>query len=136
VHDQPRGPLAIPDEVIQFETGRTTEGWIILLDASDVRTFSHAQLIDHLETIYSLETRWASTVAIRYEAACGIDREVNVPGDLVAAMLFKATARRRFEQRTRAEQRSLLAWLEAASDANERKARIDEMLDRLQRGEL
>lgn len=136
MHEQPRGPLAIPDEVIQFETGRTTEGWNILLDASDARTFSHAQLIDHLETIYGLETRWASTVAIRYEAACGIEREVNVPADLVAAMIFKAAARQRFEQLERAEQHSLLAWLDAAADTQERKTRIQELLDRLQRGEL
>lgn len=136
MHEQPRGPLAIPDEVIQFETGRTTEDWNIMLDASDARTFSHAQLIDHLETIYGLETRWASTVAIRYETACGIDREVNVPADLVAAMIFKTAARQRFEQLALAEQRSLLAWLGAAADAQERKMRIQELLDRLQRGKL
>ncbi len=136
MHENARGPLAIPDQVIQFETGRTTEGWNILLDASDARTFSHAQLIEHLETIYGLETRWASTVAIRYETACGIDRDVNVPADLVAAMLFKAAARQRFEQLTRAEQRSLLAWLDEATDAAERKVRIHDLLDRLQRREM
>ena len=136
MHEQPRGPLAIPDEVIQFETGRSTEGWVILLDASDARSFSHAQLLDHLEAIYGLETRWASIVAIRYEAACGIDRDVNVPADLVAAMLFKAAARQRFEQLARAEQRSLLAWLDDATDAAERKMRIQELLDRLQRGDI
>ena len=136
MHEQPRGPLAIPDEVIQFETGRSTEGWVILLDASDARSFSHAQLLDHLEAIYGLETRWASIVAIRYEAACGIDRDVNVPADLVAAMLFKAAARQRFEQLARAEQRSLLVWLDEATDAAERKMRIQELLDRLQRGDI
>lgn len=135
MHEQSRSPLAIPDEVIQFETGRATEDWTILLDASDARAFSHAQLIEHLETIYGLDPRWASTVAIRYEVACDIDREVNVPGDLVAAMIFKAAARQRFEQLARAEQRSLLAWLAAAVDTQERKARIQELLDRLQRGE-
>lgn len=136
MHEQTRGPLAIPDEVIQFETGRTTEAWNTLLDASGVRTFSHAQLIEHLETIYGLETRWASTVAIRYETACGIDREVNVPADLVAAMFFKPLARQRFERLTRAGQRSLLIWLDEALDAPERKARIDDLLNRLQRDDL
>lgn len=136
MHEQPRGPLAIPDEVIQFETGRTSEAWNLLLDASDARTLSHAQLIEHLETIYGLEPRWASTVAIRYETARGIDREVNVPADLVAAMLFKAAARQRFEQLSRAEQRNLLAWLEEAGDAQERKMRIQELLNRLQRSDL
>ena len=136
MHEQPRGPLAIPDEVIQFETGRSTEGWVTLLDASDACSFSHAQLLDHLEAIYGLETRWASIVAIRYEAACGIDRDVNVPADLVAAMLFKAAARQRFEQLPRAEQRSLLTWLDEATEAAERKMRIQELLDRLQRGDI
>ncbi len=131
MHDQPRGPLAIPDEVIQFETGRTTDDWCVLLDASDAQGFSYAQLIEHLERIYALETRWASTVAVRYEAARGIEREVAVPADVVAAMIFKAAARRRFEQLSRAEQRSLLIWLDAAQDARTRTARIAEVLDRL-----
>jgi uncharacterized protein YdeI (YjbR/CyaY-like superfamily) len=131
MHDQPRGPLAIPEEVMQFETGRTTDDWCVLLDASDAQGFSHAQLIEHLEAIYGLETRWASTVAVRYEAARGIEHEVAVPADVVAAMIFKATARRRFEQLSRPEQRSLLLWLDAATDARERTARIATMLDRL-----
>ncbi len=136
MQDKPRGPLAIPEEVISFETGRTTEAWRILLDASGASTFSHAQLVAHLEDIYALETRWASTVAIRYEAVAGIDREVNAPADLVAAMIFKSAARQRFEQLTRAEQRSLLVWLDEAADAAERKVRVQDLLDRLQRGEM
>ncbi|MBK8798900.1 MAG: hypothetical protein IPM07_22430 [Anaerolineales bacterium] len=48
MHDQPRGPLSIPDEVIQFETGRPSAAWHLLLDASGARAFSHAQLIGHL----------------------------------------------------------------------------------------
>ena len=116
---------------MQFETGRTTDDWCVLLDASDAQGFSHAQLIEHLEAIYGLETRWASTVAVRYEAARGIEHEVAVPADVVAAMIFKATARRRFEQLSRPEQRSLLLWLDAATDARERTARIATMLDRL-----
>jgi hypothetical protein len=136
MQDKPRGPLSIPDEVIEFETGRTTEAWRLMLDASGASAFSHAQLIAHLEEIYRLETRWASTVAVRYEAAAGIEREVNAPADLVASLLFKASARRRFEQLSRPEQRSLLVWLDEATDAQERKARINEMLDRLQREEM
>ena len=131
MHEQPRGPLAIPDEVIHFETGRPSAAWHILLDASGAREFSHAQLLDHLETIYALAPRWASTVALRYEAACGIEREVTAPADLVAAMIFKGAARRRFEQLPRPEQRSLLAWLDAAAGAQERQARIDDLLGRL-----
>lgn len=131
MHEQPRGPLAIPEEVIQFETGRTTADWCVLLDASDAPTFSHAQLIEHLEHIYGLETRWASTIAVRYEAARGIEREVAVPADVVAAMLFKPAARRRFEHLSRAEQRNLLIWLDEAADLRERQARIDEMLAQL-----
>ena len=131
MHGQPGGPLAIPEEVIVFETGRTTDDWYVLLDASDAQGFSHAQLIEHLERIYALETRWASTVAVRYEAARGIEREVSVPADLVAAMIFKAAARRRFEQLSRPEQRSRLIWLEQAADARERTARIAEILDQL-----
>ncbi|MBK8798901.1 MAG: YdeI/OmpD-associated family protein [Anaerolineales bacterium] len=72
---------------------------------------------------------------MRYEAACGIEREVTVPADLVAAMIFKATARQRFEQLARPEQRSLLVWLDQAADAQERNARINDLLDRLQRGD-
>ncbi len=131
MHDQPRGPLAIPEEVIQFETGRTTVDWCILLDASDAQTFSHAQLIEHLERIYGLETRWANTVAVRYEAARGIEREVAVPADLVAAMIFKPAARRRFEQLSRTEQRNLVIWLDEATDARERQARIAGLLGQL-----
>lgn len=131
MHEQPRGPLAIPEEVIQFETGRTTADWCVLLDASEALTFSHAQLIEHLERIYGLETRWASTVAVRYEAARGIEREVAVPADLVAAMIFKSAARRRFEQLPRAEQRNLLIWLDEAADSRERQARIAEILAHL-----
>jgi len=131
MHDQPRGPLAIPEEVMHFETGRTTDDWCVLLDASDAQSFSHAQLIEHLEGIYGLEMRWASTVAVRYEAARGIEHEVTIPADLVAAMIFKAAARRRFEQLPRAEQRNHIIWLEEATNARERAARIAEMLDRL-----
>jgi hypothetical protein len=76
MHGQPRGPLTLPEEVIQFETGRTTDNWCVLLDASNAQSFTHAQLIEHLEHIYGLETRWASTVAVRYEAERGIAREV------------------------------------------------------------
>lgn len=131
MHEQPRGPLAIPDEVIHFETGRFSANWFLLLDASGAREFSHAQLMDHLERIYALETRWASTVALRYEAARGIDREATVPADLVAAMIFKPAARRRFEQLPRTEQHSLLAWLDAAGGAPERTERIADLLARL-----
>ncbi|HHY54066.1 MAG TPA: YdeI/OmpD-associated family protein [Chloroflexi bacterium] len=131
MHDQPRGPLAIPEEVIQFETGRTTVDWCILLDASDAQTFSHAQLIEHLERIYGLETRWANTVAVRYEAERGIEREVAVPADLVAAMIFKPAARRRFEQLSRTEQHNLVIWLDEATDASERQARIAGLLGQL-----
>ena len=131
MHEQPRGPLAIPEEVIQFETGRTTADWCVLLGASGAQLFSHAQLIEHLERIYGLETRWASTVAVRYEATRGIEREVTVPADVVAAMIFKSAARRRFEQLSRAEQRNLLIWLDEAADLCERQARIAEMLAQL-----
>jgi uncharacterized protein YdeI (YjbR/CyaY-like superfamily) len=132
MHGQPRGPLTLPEEVIQFETGRTTDNWCVLLDASNAQSFTHAQLIEHLEHIYGLETRWASTVAVRYEAERGIAREVSVPADLVAAMIFKSAARRRFEQLSRAEQCSLLLWLDEAADAHARKVRINALLDRLQ----
>lgn len=130
--EQPRGPLTIPDEVIHFETGRVSAAWNTLLDASGARAFSHAQLLEHLQEIYGLEPRWASTVAVRYEAASGIEREVTVPADLVAAMLFKPAARRRFEQLPRPEQRSLLIWLEESVDRDARKARIDALLERVQ----
>lgn len=131
MRELPRGPLAIPDEVIELETGRNTEAWCILLDASGARGFTHAQLLEHLEQIYGLEPRWASTIAVRYEVARGIEREVNVPADLVAALFFKPAARRKFEQLSRAEQRSLVAWLDQAVDAQERKARIETLLERL-----
>lgn len=132
MHDLPRGPLAIPDEVIELETGRKSEAWYILLDAGGARSFSHAQLLEHLERIYGLEPRWASTIAVRYEAARGIEREVNVPADLVAALFFKAAARRKFEQLSRADQRSLITWLDEAEDAQERKARIESLIERLE----
>lgn len=132
MHEQPRGPLTIPEEVIQFETGKGSAAWKLLLDASGARAFSHAQLLDHLQEIYGLEPQWASTVAVRYEAASGIEREVTVPADLVAAMLFKPAARRRFEQLPRPEQRSLLIWLDEAVDNLARLACIDALLDRVQ----
>jgi uncharacterized protein YdeI (YjbR/CyaY-like superfamily) len=50
-------------------------------------------------------------------------------------MLFKAVARQCFELLTRVEQRNLLAWLDEAADAKERKARIQDLLNRLQSGE-
>lgn len=103
MRELPRGPLAIPDEVIELETGRNTEAWCILLDASGARGFTHTQLLEHLEQIYGLEPRWASIIAVRYEVARGIEREVNVPADLVAALFFKPAARRKFEQLSRAE---------------------------------
>lgn len=68
---------------------------------------------------------------MRYEVARGIEREVNVPADLVAALFFKPAARRKFEQLSRTEQRSLIAWLDQAVDAQERKARIETLLERL-----
>lgn len=135
MHDQPRGPLAIPDDVIRSETGRPSESWYILLDASGARAFSHAHLIEHLQDIYGLDARWAGNIAVRYEVTRGIDREVTVPSDLLAAVIFKSTARIRFEQMARSEQRSLLVWLDQATDAAERKARIGDLIDRLQRGD-
>lgn len=45
MRELPRGPLAIPDEVIGLETGRNTEAWCILLDASGARGFTHTQLL-------------------------------------------------------------------------------------------
>lgn len=136
MHEQPRGPLAIPDDVIQAETGRDTVSWGILLDASGAPGFSHAQLIAHLQDIYGLDARWAGTVAVRYEAARGIEREVTVPADLVAAMIFRSSARLRFEQMARSEQRNLIFWIDQAADAKERNARMDALIERLARGDM
>jgi len=131
MQDQARGPLALADEVIRAETGRDSESWYIMLDAGGARQSNHGQIVDLLTSVYNLDDRWAGILAVRYEAARAIDREVAVPADLVAAMLFKRAARVRFEQLPRPEQRSLIFWLDEVS-GSERRARIGELIDRLQ----
>ncbi len=133
MQDQARGPLALADDVIRAETGRDSESWYIMLDAGGARQLSHGQIVELLTGVYGLEDRWAGIMAVRYEAARAIDREVAAPADLVAAMLFKSAARVRFEQLPRHEQRSLILWLDEAETGSERQARIGELLDRLQR---
>jgi uncharacterized protein YdeI (YjbR/CyaY-like superfamily) len=132
MHDQARGPLALGDEVIRAETGRDSEAWYIMLDAGGARQMSHGQIVELLADVYGLEDRWAGIMAVRYEAARAIDRAVAVPADLVAAMLFKSAARVRFEQLPQPEQRSLIFWIDEAADSSERRARIGELIDRLQ----
>lgn len=133
MQDQARGPLALADDVIRAETGRDSESWYIMLDAGGARQLSHGQIVELLANVYGLEDRWAGIMAVRYEAARAIDREVAAPADLVAAMLFKSAARVRFEQLPRHEQRGLIFWLDEAETGSERQARIGELLDRLQR---
>ncbi|HRW46019.1 MAG: YdeI/OmpD-associated family protein [Caldilinea sp.] len=132
MQEQARGPLALGDDVIRAETGRDSESWYIMLDAGGARQLSHGQIVELLAGVYGLEDRWAGIMAVRYEAARAIDRAVAVPADLVAAMLFKSAARVRFEQLPQAEQRSLIFWLDEASDGSERRARIGELIERLQ----
>lgn len=132
MQDHARGPLALADDVIRAETGRDSESWYIMLDAGGARQLSHGQIVELLANVYGLEDRWAGIMAVRYEAARAIDRVVAVPADLVAAMLFKSAARVRFEQLPQPEQRSLIFWLDEATDSGERRARIGELLDRLQ----
>ena len=132
MQEQARGPLALGDDVIRAETGRDSESWYIMLDARPARQLSHGQIVELLAGVYGLEDRWAGIMAVRYEAARAIDRAVAVPADLVAAMLFKSAARVRFEQLPQAEQRSLIFWLDEASDGSERRARIGELIERLQ----
>lgn len=131
MQDQARGPLALTDEVIRDETGRDSESWYIMLDAGGARQLSHGQIVELLADVYGLEDRWAGIMAVRYEAARAIDREVAVPADLVAAMLFKSAARVRFEHLPQPEQRSLIFWLNEAADSSERRARIGVLIDRL-----
>ncbi len=133
MQDQARGPLALTDDVIRAETGRDSESWYIMLDAGGARQLSHGQIVELLADVYGLEDRWAGIMAVRYEAARAIDREVAVPADLVAAMLFKSAARVRFEQLPQPEQRSLIFWIDEAADNSERRARIGELIERLQR---
>ena len=133
MQDQARGPLALTDDVIRAETGRDSESWYIMLDAGGARQLSHGQIVELLADVYGLEDRWAGIMAVRYEAARAIDREVAVPADLVAAMLFKSAARVRFEQLPQPEQRSLIFWIDEAADSSERRARIGELIERLQR---
>ncbi len=132
MQEQARGPLALADDVIRAETGRDSASWYIMLDAGGARQLNHGQIVDLLARVYNLDDRWAGIIAVRYEAARAIDREVAVPADLVAAMLFKSAARIRFEQLPRHEQRSLIFWLDETS-GSERRARISELLARLQR---
>ena len=133
MQDQARGPLALTDDVIRAETGRDSESWYIMLDAGGARQLSHGQIVELLADVYGLEDRWAGIMAVRYEAARAIDREVAVPADLVAAMLFKSAARVRFEQLPQPEQRSLIFWIDEAANNSERRARIGELIERLQR---
>ena len=48
-------------------------------------------------------------------------------------LLFKSAARVRFEQLPQPEQRSLIFWIDEAADNSERRARIGELIERLQR---
>lgn len=132
MQDQARGPLALGDDAIHAETGRDSESWYIMLDAGGARQLSHGQIVELLASVYGLEDRWAGIMAVRYEAARAIGREVAVPADLVAAMLFKSAARVRFEHLPQPEQRSLIFWLNEAADGSERRARIAELIGRLQ----
>lgn len=126
-----RGPLAIPDEQIVDETGRSSADWAVLLDAWGAPEKGHTATVAELQTVFGLGERWAHIVAIRYEAARGLQGQSSVPADLVTALILKPTLRIRFEQMDVAEQRAISRWIEAAEDKPTRTQRVQETVRQL-----
>ncbi len=129
-----RGPLGMPEDAVVEETGRGSEAWFALLDAWGANEKGHIARVQHLQEIYGLSERWANTVAIRYEAARDLQEESSVPADLISAMILKAAARIRFESLPPVEQRSIIHWIEAADDPQERRERIRATVAQLMTG--
>ena len=128
-----RGPLAITDEQVIEETGRSSADWYVMLDAWGARTHSHAEIAGHLRSIYGLDDNWSNTLAVRYAHARDLQETMSVPGDLIAAMILKPAARERFEALSVAEQRALISGLETGPDTGERRRRIQALVAELTR---
>ena len=130
-----RGPLAITDEQVIEETRRSSEDWYVMLDAWGARERSHAEIAEHLRTIYGLDDNWSNTLAVRYAHARDLDQATSVPGDLIAAMILKPAARARFEALSNAEQRALIERLAQSADSAERRMQIQELVATLNSGD-
>ena len=131
MRENPRGPLAIADAQIKEETGRDSDDWYFLLDAWGARGQTHRAIVDHLQTIYGLGDDWANTMAVRYEFARGLQHQLSIPADLIAATLFKPQARLKLEEMDAAQQRHVIATIDAPPDAQQRRARIAAIVQQL-----
>lgn len=129
--NQGRGPLAMPDDVIMEETGRSSEDWYVMLDATGASKKGHLATVTELQGVFGLRERWAHIVAIRYEAARGLQEESSIPADLVTALILQPTLRLKFEQMDMAEQRAIARWIEAAEDKSDRDQRVRETVRQL-----
>ena len=128
---QGRGPLALPDDLIEERTGRSSEDWYVLLDAWGAPGKGHAATVAELTQVFGLSERWANIVAIRYEAARDLQEETTTPADLITALILKPALRVKFEQLDASEHRAICRWIEAAEDKAERAQRIRETVEQL-----
>ena len=126
-----RGPLAMPDDLIEEETGRSSEDWYVMLDAWGAPQKGHRATVAELENVFGLRERWAYVVAIRYEAARGLQEESTVPAELVTALILNPKLRLQFEQMGMTEQRAIARWIEAAEDKTTRNQRVEETVRQL-----
>ena len=129
--NQGRGPLAMSDELITEETGRSSDDWYVMLDAWGAPKKGHRATVAELQNVFGLRERWAHIVAIRFEAARGLQEESTVPADLVTALILNPTLRLRFEQMDMAEQQAIARWIEAAEDKRTRNQRVQETVGQL-----
>jgi hypothetical protein len=128
---QARGPLAMSDDLIAEETGRSSEDWYVILDAWGAPQKGHRATVAELEGVFGLRERWAHIVAIRYEAARGLQEESSVPADLVTALILNPALRLKFEQMDMTERRAIARWIEAAEDKPTRTQRVQETVRQL-----
>lgn len=128
---QARGPLAMPDDLIEEETGRSSEDWYVLLDAWGAPEKGNAATVAQLEQVFGLSGRWAHIVAIRYEAARNLQSETSTPADLITALILKPALRVKFEQMDVVERRAICRWIEAAEDKATRSQRVRETVEQL-----
>ena len=128
---QARGPLAMSDDLIEEETGRSSNDWYVMLDAWGAPKKGHRATVAELEGVFGLRERWAHIVAIRYEAARGLQEESSIPADLVTALILNPTLRLKFEQMDVADRRAAARWIEAAEDKPTRSQRVQETVRQL-----
>jgi hypothetical protein len=67
-----RGARAIGGEAVLAATGRSFEGWALVLRRHDARMKDGTSRARHLREAYHLSSWWARMIVARFEWDCGV----------------------------------------------------------------